>query len=106
MKKMVKIACQKYQWFSALKVFRRNWLPNQLFVVDKNSIFKQFLMRAESHFRICVTPWTLALLMYHSPPGSFVYFLAGSGKLICYRILKGLIEKKIIIKQPVYLLPF
>jgi hypothetical protein len=44
--------------------------------------------------------------MYHSPPGSLVYCLAGSGKLICYRILKGLIEKKIIIKQPVYLLPF
>jgi hypothetical protein len=39
--------------------------------------------------------------------GSLVYRLPATGKRISYRTLKkGLIKKKIIIKQPLYLLPF
>jgi hypothetical protein len=40
--------------------------------------------------------------------GSLIYRLPGtSGKRISYRTLKkGLIKKKIVINQPVYLLPF
>ena len=39
--------------------------------------------------------------------GSLIYRLPGSRKRISYRTLKkGLIKKQIIIKQPLYLLPF
>jgi hypothetical protein len=35
--------------FSA-EVFRRNWSPNQLFVVNKKSVFKQFLIASQASF--------------------------------------------------------
>jgi len=39
--------------------------------------------------------------------GTLVYRMPGSGKRISYRTLKkGLVKKKIIINQPIYLLPF
>ena len=39
--------------------------------------------------------------------GNLIYRLPGSGKRISYRTLKkGLTRKRIVIRQPVYLLPF
>ena len=39
--------------------------------------------------------------------GSLIFRIPGSGKRISYRTLKkGLVKKKIIIRQPLYLLPF
>jgi len=39
--------------------------------------------------------------------GTLVYHMPESGKRISYRTLKkGLVKKKIIINQPIYLLPF